>query len=554
MKKYNLGFFLMAFVMLLTVVGCQKDTVSIKARIAVCSNNDKTYMGGPNDRTPMWNSSDEVWINGTPYQIQGSGNSSHFEGVTSSRDYRAIYPSSIVTGNNDINSSNIEISIPEVQNYVTVAGHQVVEAPMGAQVGGSSNNPHLCFTNMGGILAIQLINNTTQARSQALSIDEIIITSADHNMALWGNGIVERINDENRRYVINETLTGEDDPHCSVSLTGIADVTLSAATPTVLYIYVPAATGDVLNRFKIEVKAHSSAGTFTYTREQTQAGQGNVGLNCMAYIPFDLASAAEDFVANAIPEGAIDALFTVADGVQVYFSQGNLRYDVANETFRIPENQYDIVGNVYRNSTIEEIELLGWGTSGYQSGQFTPGSTTKRYAGPTDFATTSDFQYGPVGTINLSSLDGSPFDWGSAIESECEWRTLTQDEWVNLFERYDDCWRRAEVIDEVSEVHTRGIVVFPDNFHSQSDVFIDDHTNHDDAWECYKGTLDRYHIVFLPYAGSRSNTTYTDGWAYWTATTTGNLSARYMYLTTTPAKSSKSRNNGCAVRLVTNVQ
>lgn len=574
MKKSNLVFFLMASVVMLAMVGCQKDTVSIKARIAGFGD-AKTYMGGQNYRTPMWNDNDEIWINGVGYGISSiDGGIAEFAGVERTGDYRAIYPSSIVTGANDPNSPNIAISLPGEQSYVAAAGNQIVTAPMAAHTTDNSNHPQVSFTNLGAVLAIQVTNNTTNTRSADLQIEKIEVTSASNNMALWGDGVIENINSDNRKYVINETLTGADDEHLTVELTGISGVTLhqqaSATTPQhTFYIYVPAATGDVLNRFKITVYATSRAGSFTYTREQSANGNGNFDVNEMAYFPFDLVSATEDFTANAIPDGALPGLFTIDENhTQVYFSQGNLRYIVADDTFKFA-SQYEVLGRLDDFVSAEEIELFGWGANGYNDPNdpyqvfFSPtsiGSQTALGGRGSEQRLNNQWGFGPSlnngnGTDLRSNYD---FDWGSKISPRGTWKTLTAAEWdYLLMSRYPDpnnSFRKAEVTISQNPTKTiKGYIIFPDNFNNQDQICSQVATN--GYYSCSIEDLENNNIVFLPESGNRTLENYNGNSAeYWTASTEAVSTAiafspiSGIYLTP------KTRYIGLAVRLVTFAQ
>ena len=70
-------------------------------------------------------------------------------------------------------------------------------------------------------------------------------------------------------------------------------------------------------------------------------------------------------------QGSLPGLFSVAPDKQVYFSQGNLQYMGATQTWRFAENQYDTVG-IFNNNISSSyngwIDLFGWGTSGWNSG------------------------------------------------------------------------------------------------------------------------------------------------------------------------------------------
>ena len=62
-KVYSI--FLLGCVVLLSLVSCQKDTVTLRARISTFSSPDKIYMEPVTDGCmPRWQNNDPVWING----------------------------------------------------------------------------------------------------------------------------------------------------------------------------------------------------------------------------------------------------------------------------------------------------------------------------------------------------------------------------------------------------------------------------------------------------------------------------------------------------------
>ncbi len=139
------------------------------------------------------------------------------------------------------------------------------------------------------------------------------------------------------------------------------------------------------------------------------------------------------------------AAYKISDTKSVYFSQGNLQFNVAQGshitadgtalgTWRFAENQYDYIGEA--NSNISEtydgwVDLFGWGTSGWSSGAtaYMPWSTSDEY---------SDYYPGGNYSNNLTG-DYAKADWGvyNAISNggnePNQWRTLSTDEWQYLF-------------------------------------------------------------------------------------------------------------------------
>lgn len=591
-KVYSI--FLLTCVMLLTLVSCQKDSVTLKVRISTFSSPDKTYMEPvTNGCMPRWQIGDGVWINGiSSYTVTVSGQNASIADVLASAEYRAIYPSSIVRGENDVNSSSIAIELPRVQNYNELGGYQVVEAPMGA----SSHGNTLDFTNMGALLAIRILNNTNPSlnRSASLDIDSIVVTSVTENTPLWGAGIVQNINADSRSYVMAPTDINNIEKYYTVSLGGI-NGSVSAGRSTnvndakVLYMYIPASTGTVQNRFEVKVHAHNARyGSFVYTRTQTVNGQGNIGLNHVACVPMDLGASdcVEEFTPNALPEGAIDAMYSVAPGVQVHFSCGNLVYNTRANVFKFAEHQYDVIGDVYNGSDTtvhpEEFDLFGWGTSGTTDGDpytthYSPYSIVANQVSGIS-TTYNAYGYGPsTNNANYQLTTNYVFDWGSRISTTDHWRSLSMLEWYYLFKKRwtgdeSKSHRTCSIEIEESGDLVLGMVIFPDNFTGQESLRLRGDNgalrldvNGDPIYS--SSDIDRYGIVFLPSTGMRisqtidnvkSITKYQNGFGYWTGSTGSfipttetfsgkNKSTAYYFNTT--SFSASNRYMGYAVRL-----
>ncbi|MCR5050721.1 MAG: hypothetical protein K6A36_06510 [Paludibacteraceae bacterium] len=109
--------------------------------------------------------------------------------------------------------------------------------------------------------------------------------------------------------------------------------------------------------------------------------------------------------------GSLLKKFTVGEGKQVIFSQGNLQYQASTNTWRFAENQYDIVGAGNVNIAADYdgwIDLFGWGTGN---------APTQTSTSAADYASFTDWG------INAISNGGDQTNF---------WRTLTKDEWDYL--------------------------------------------------------------------------------------------------------------------------
>ena len=164
--------------------------------------------------------------------------------------------------------------------------------------------------------------------------------------------------------------------------------------------------------------------------------------------------------APAIPEGAINSLFSVSANKQVYFSQGNLQATTSdlgvNWTWAFATNQWDYIGEAAANNSISgdgtvsengTVDLFGW-------------STVATYYGIND-------------DQDNGTYSGDFKDWGGlTIGSDAPgtWRTLTKDEWTYLFngrseKGVENRFAKAYLdtnSDGIGDVH--GVILLPDNY------------------------------------------------------------------------------------------
>ena len=263
---------------------------------------------------------------------------------------------------------------------------------------------------------------------------------------------------------------------------------------------------------------------------------------------------------NGLPQGIINGEFSVSDTQRVYFSKGNLQYKPSNGTWRFPNNQYDYIGEA--NSNISPsydgwIDLFGWGTSGWNSGN--------TYYHPWDSNTSCDECYGPPGNYNLTGNYANS-DWGSynAISNggnaSHTWRTLTKDEWEYVFFLRSTASgiRYARAI--VNGVN--GMILLPDNWNSsyyslnntnQSGSNFSSNVISSTTWDY---SFEAHGAVFLPAAGNRTGTllygSVGNSGSYWSSTSGGIYWAMELlfmdgYISTFQ---SYSRDYGLSVRLV----
>ena len=282
-------------------------------------------------------------------------------------------------------------------------------------------------------------------------------------------------------------------------------------------------------------------------------------------------------------EGCLDGLFSVSATEQVYFSKGNLQFqeyyllDMQGggewiERWKFANDQYDIFGD--KNSSIalhvlaptdtRYIDLFGWGTG----------------LAPTKH-TTNNADYNYFGEWGNKPI----FNGGNTYE---QWRTLTKDEWLYLFQGRRDAAKLFGFghIELSNGDLVKGVFLLPDiwddamraehNFHSAAekgvewlegnfayysipnddDPYLYEHNEYkvtDKSWE----KLEDAGAVFLPAAGYREDASVHKSWGYnecgwyWSSTPDNNDKSYFLYFSSTrlhPRRDNKYY--GCSVRLV----
>ncbi len=230
-----------------------------------------------------------------------------------------------------------------------------------------------------------------------------------------------------------------------------------------------------------------------------------------------------------LPDGVLSGMFTVADGKQVHFSQGNLYYD---GSFKFESKQYEFHGY----DTGVAWGLFGWSTSATN--------------------------YGKKTSIKNSDYSGDFVEWGSQIDGT--WHTLTCDEWTYLFSTRADADKKYGCAKVGGK---EGLIILPDEFtdpmkNGGSNAFAPGTATGYNAnvygvggnWE----SMEAAGAVFLPAAGRRSGESIMyvgDYGFYWSSSASGTDNAYYVEFSGSSVKPAVASNRffGCSVRLVTNV-
>lgn len=208
-------------------------------------------------------------------------------------------------------------------------------------------------------------------------------------------------------------------------------------------------------------------------------------------------------------EGSLTGLFSVSNGKQVRFSQGNLQYQASTDTWRFAEQQYDCIGQTNSNISLFYqgwVDLFGWGTSGYND--------VKPWLIDYD--------------MDALSITGTKYDWGlnNAISNGGNkaglWHLLTIDEWEYIVNR-----RNGSRFAKATVNNVRGLLLLPDGWSTATyalnainDVQGGYESNYISATD-WSDILEANGVVFLPCAGIREGTTvnYVNGFGrYWSST------------------------------------
>lgn len=224
--------------------------------------------------------------------------------------------------------------------------------------------------------------------------------------------------------------------------------------------------------------------------------------------------------------------FSVGDGLQVRFSQGNLQYRAESDTWRFAENQWDYLGTTGGNLTEQAkradqanwIDLFGWGTSGQQT---INGGANPHYQ-PWDTEGASE-TYKPGNKTNVNIAQGSGYeeaDWayhnkiqnaGNAVH---QWWCLSYQQWTFLLNTRDN----AANLKGEGKVHgVNGLILLPDDWSwadsevasaveaagfswtAGSSAWANNIPN--DLWTI----MEKHGAVFLPAAGYRNRIAYYNG-------------------------------------------
>ncbi|MCQ2179551.1 MAG: hypothetical protein MJY91_05580 [Bacteroidales bacterium] len=358
------------------------------------------------------------------------------------------------------------------------------------------------FSSLGSVL--QIVFNTTQENVTLKSIE-----IKDGSATLSG------------------AFTVDTDGKAVITATDKAGITLDLGTGVAL--------GKAANYFNIAVPAGNYQDlTLVFTATdgtKCTMTKGKVNIACNTVGRLTLTG--ETFKPD-VPEGALAGVFSVSGTKKVHFSQGNLvaTIDAAGTptAWKFAANQYDCLGEGGANKTIGtaagDVDLFGWSTA----------STT----------------YGISTSTNNADYSGNFVDWGKTIGNGSTWRTLSNDEWVYLFETRTNASSLYKYGVTVCG-KTNCVIIAPDNWDTSANPL---QTSYDaTAW----ATAEAAGLVCLPAAGRRDGSSVSDvgdSGSYWSSTAYDGYDAYFVYFNRDVAgpNSYDHRSSGYSVRLITECQ
>ena len=478
----------------LAVSSCQKENnmegipegaVLITAEGFGGMEGDKTSVSA---ESVVWENGDRVSLNGADYTVTVSGYKAYVSGFSSPDDpFRGIYPAGLTTGTQTV-------TVPSQYESHYTNGRQVLHLPMLAMADGGAD-------------AIRFRHVTAAVRvlvKNSLNVDVVVtgvrVSSAGGQLC-GTRGVTLGVGTLAVAAQSEDGTIAEEDKQVSVALTD--SPVLAHGGSDIIEVQVPilpVAAGDMT----ITVYAHMAgaaqgARNFTFTHTDSHVAlDRNVMMTARINLSTNGGRTTEDTKGR----------FSVGENRWVVFAHGNLQYNAGTSTFRFAPEQYDIIGD--GNSHVASsysgwIDLMGWGTSGYEDSY-------------PWLSTTNVTDYGPTS----GNIATTHYDWGvhNAIEKAGDagtWRTLTSSEWDYLLNDRSATKRFAKVALSVDGTTVNGLVLFPDDY-NVADGLRYNQTNL--GYEGQDGSnilllsqwrqMEAEGAVFLPAAGYREGTSPTE--------------------------------------------
>lgn len=504
--------------------GCKKESngfVNLGTKLEPVGANSKIYLN-PNDVPQFFTAGEQIKINNNadPFNISGSYTVKDVPAVEDGGTYYAMYPASIVTGNNGV-SATTTIKLPHLQTWETKAVGSVVKQkinlPCAAALAGNGDGV-LRFRNLCSLIEVEWTNPTDNAQT----IRSIEVTAVDRG--LWGEGTAT-INGDNSR--IDIPYNGKNSRVVLEMPNGI-EVAAHTTSPK-MYVIVPPYTSGT--PFTVKIRFNT--------------GSDNVEVN---YSSINIERNSIYFITNSgtpQEDTEISGYYSISDHCKVVFSKGNLQHIGAlstyadNSTWHFADNQYDFFGLNNLNETgstnlTETVDLFCWSISnetrlGSWDAAYYPvgGGSTYGLRTPEEeddyFSTTPNFL--DWGTMEI---DGDPAN---------TWFTMTKTEWEYLLNTRPnaDALRVNVNITDIpnhptgqSTIH--GCLLFPDDWTADripTGITLTYHAVNPLTYEEFR-RIEAVGCVLLPEAGYREVGGFHENWVstamtynvgrYWSST------------------------------------
>ena len=297
-------------------------------------------------------------------------------------------------------------------------------------------------------------------------------------------------------------------------------------------VFLPAAG----SRYRTDINWVQSAGNYWSSTTSSDSLVSYLYFNHQYLIPDSYNRRSNAFSVRLVQDCVtfVPKPFTIAQGRQVTFSQGNLWHHLRKGVWRFAPHQYDYIGKA--NITVEEgtpaladsIDLFAWSSNNPK----------------TSFGLTVGWDY------NCEDYWGDFLDWGTNVingEPAGTWRTLSESEWTYLFFSRTDA---DKLFGFTTVGDITGLVVLPDGWTTPQGVTFTPSTEHgleyykDGYYKAYNYDFSTRNVytfadwlkmeaagaVFLPAAGYRTNVAVDNSTAYEGYYWSSSIREKHVYL------------------------
>ncbi len=516
MKKTTLLLFAAAGCMALA--SCLKEPVDGLRLVAEpFQNESKMAVSAADGITLNFAEGDQVWINGSTYTVNAGGSLSE----TFDEAIYAVYPAGILVENSfnqGAGTASVNVGGSDgIYHYrKDASGNQLLDVPMVAYA--YANATELKFRHLTAALTVKITNST----ANTITLESVKIENRGPHR-LWGT-----VTDVN----LTTPSVAEDSDNDKKTVQMLFDINndeknLEIASGSTAYVQIPilpavSGNGDH-NTMQVEVQARNKIDGIVnsilhYQRRQSANSRFTILQNQLAIVPADI---------NLNTTYATSGAFTIdAAGTKVFFSKGNLIYNVAgpaNESsswdFLTPQSntlesssfvsndKYTHPGVRYSYNGGNWMSLFIYAANGNHS--FNNDGTTTVIAPsylPYMGNNTHFAQHMKNNFKNTNSISGTDYDWGEFV-GDGRWYTLTEEQWKYLLGMnigstpnrtlYSNPNHDAVLYDFGKLNGVDGIFLYPDTYF----LFNNTRANGGTVFPADWTTMEENGCVFLPVTG-----------------------------------------------------